>query len=121
MPALPPYALFLLALWRAFFVNCVVQLSHVRWHAPSLHALFSRIRIQIAAKIYVFNERAMSALPPYALLGRCYLTIRTGLFFTNLPPFIIYDNGIKLGLFQVFLKDSKFRKIQDLGCWFKYE
>jgi hypothetical protein len=47
-------------------------------------------------------------------------THRLGVF-VNLPPFIIYDNGIKLGLFQVFLKDSKFRKIQDLGCWFKYE
>ena len=43
-------ALFYSTEWRAFFVSCVIPVGHVRWHAPSFHALLSRNHIHSAAK-----------------------------------------------------------------------
>jgi hypothetical protein len=41
---------FLLAIWRTFFVSFVIQIGHVREHAPSFHSLLPRNCIQLAAK-----------------------------------------------------------------------
>ena len=43
-------AFILLALWRTFFVSFVIQIGHVREHAPSFHSLLPRNCIQLAAK-----------------------------------------------------------------------